>query len=367
MVLAAVLQLFAALTASTLAFLDDARVSAAGFMLGSAIGLAFILLRVRAAGIEAVAWEWRSTLRSRCPCRSRSSRIAPGRRRCPPEPSDRRGSPSALASRRWDAESPCRWPCRGSTSSAYRWPDAKGWAGSTSFGYAYLITAAVVAVTASSLGLVTSVPLTRTGIDPAATARHVVASAWPAVIAIGAAVGVFGLAGGQIVHGLFGSSYGADVGSDLGRLVVVFAPFAFASAGISVTYPLLFVAGTGRRLPLLAAAAVSVHIPLAILGQVLAGPHGLALALGAHDGVDSRRSPCRSARDVRNGVRSRRRRGHGRRARRRGVRPRVAHSRGGVRRGARPGALLRTARVCSTAAVAFRVALFACPCMTPKL
>ena len=65
----------------------------------------------------------------------------------------------------------------------------------TSFGYAYLAASAVVAVTASSLGLVTSVPLARIGLDPSGVARHVVSSSWLALVAVGRAAGVFALAG----------------------------------------------------------------------------------------------------------------------------------------------------------------------------
>ncbi len=115
----------------------------------------------------------------------------------------------------------------------------------TTFGFAYLISSAVVAVTASSLGLVTAVPLARAGIDAARTTRHVVASAWIALVVIGAAAGVFALAGGQIAQALLGSSYSSDVGAELGRLVVVFSLWAVVSVGVSVTFPLVFVAGHG--------------------------------------------------------------------------------------------------------------------------
>jgi hypothetical protein len=43
----------------------------------------------------------------------------------------------------------------------------------------------------------------------------------------------------------------------------------------------MFVAGRIRRLPLLALAALAVHVPLALLGQVAGGLDGLALALAA--------------------------------------------------------------------------------------
>ena len=93
----------------------------------------------------------------------------------------------------------------------------EGTGATTSFGYAYLIGSAIVAVTASSLGLVTSVPLTRDGIDAAGVARHVVSSSWLAVIAIGGVVSVFGIAGERILRAVLGPDYGASVGTELGR------------------------------------------------------------------------------------------------------------------------------------------------------
>jgi hypothetical protein len=157
----------------------------------------------------------------------------------------------------------------------------EGTGATTSFGYAYLIGSAIVAVTASSLGLVTSVPLTRGGVDPAAAARHVVASSWIAVIAIGGAASVFGLAGETILHSVLGSSYGASVGTELGRLIVVLAPWALVSVGLSVAFPLIFVVDRGSLLPPIAVGAVLLHVPFALLGQTVAGLDGLAVALAA--------------------------------------------------------------------------------------
>jgi len=149
----------------------------------------------------------------------------------------------------------------------------------TSFNYAYLIVAAVVSVTGSSLSLVSSVPLTRIGLDASRTARHVIALSWLAVIAIGACAGVFGLAGGRVVRALLGSAYGADIGSQLGLLVVVLSLWAIASVAFSVTFPLMFVAGKSRRLSLLAALALAGHVPLALVAALLGGLEGLAVAL----------------------------------------------------------------------------------------
>src|SRR5665811_866502 len=54
MVVAAVLQLFTGLAASSLAALDNYAIAAAGYALGSAVGLAYILLRMHPDGIIAL-------------------------------------------------------------------------------------------------------------------------------------------------------------------------------------------------------------------------------------------------------------------------------------------------------------------------
>ena len=151
----------------------------------------------------------------------------------------------------------------------------------TSFGYAYLIASAIVAVTGSSLGLVTSVPLTRAGLDPG----RIVASRRLVRVARDRrrrrrrrrlrARGRddrprsprLGLQRGR--------------GGRAGRLVVVFSLWAVVSVGISLTFPLLFVVRAGRRLPLLALLTIVVQIPLAVIGQLTLGLDGLALALAA--------------------------------------------------------------------------------------
>jgi hypothetical protein len=281
MVLAAVLQLFAGLAASSLAALNDYVTPALGFVLGSAAGLAFILARVDADGIKAVA---------RGMALNGAVAIA---------------VPLAVLARRAFVQSmPAHAMRPGTLSFGARLAELargialafalqgiylicvplagrEGVGAVTSFGYAYLIASAVVAVTGSSLGLVTSVPLTRGGLDRGWIARHIVSAAWLAIVVIGASAGVFGLAGGTIVHALLGSGYRAAVGAELGRLVVVFSLWAVVSVALSLTFPLLFVAGAGRRLPLLALLTIVVQVPLALIGQVTLGLDGLALALAA--------------------------------------------------------------------------------------
>jgi hypothetical protein len=284
-VLAGVLQLYAGLAASTLAALDDYTVAAAGYILGSVSGLVLILARVDADGIEAVAWGMalQGVIVVAVPVavlvlRARSA-LMPMAALQPSEISFRSrlpnlGSGIAIAFALQAIYLVCV-PLAG----------REGEGAQTSFGYAYLIASAVVAASASSLGLVTAVPLTRVGLDAARSARHIVASSWPALVAVGGAVGVFAVAGGTIVHALLGPAYGDDVGSELSRLVVALAPWAFVTVAISVTFPLVFVAGRTGKLPLLALGAFALHVPLAVVGQLTLGLEGLALALAATTAV----------------------------------------------------------------------------------
>ena len=74
-------------------------------------------------------------------------------------------------------------------------------------------------------------------------------------------------------------AYSSDVGDELGRLVVVLSLWAVVAVGVSVTFPLVFVAGKGRLLPLIAVGAVGLQLGVAWAGQTLFGLDGLALAL----------------------------------------------------------------------------------------
>jgi hypothetical protein len=149
----------------------------------------------------------------------------------------------------------------------------------TSFSYAYLIASALVAVTASSLALVSSVPLVRLGLDAERTARHVVSTSWLALAVVAAAAGVFALAGEPLVEAALGNAYGGDVGSELGRLVVYLGPWMVVAIGVSVTFPLLFVAERARLLPALAVAAVLAHAAVTWAAASLAGLEGIAVAI----------------------------------------------------------------------------------------
>jgi hypothetical protein len=285
MVLAGVLQLYAGLAASTLAALDDYVVAAAGYALGSIAALVVVLARIETDGVEAVAWAM--ALNGGVAVLVPSvALVVKARREGMPRAALQ---PAAISFRGRVAELGNGVVVALALQAVYLvcvpLAGREGEGALTTFGYAYMIMSSVVAVSASSLGLVTSVPLTRTGLDAERAARHVVSSSWLAIIAVGAAAGVFSVAGSDVVEALLGASYGSEVGADLGRVVVALAPWAVVTVGSSVTFPLVFVAGRTRRLPHLAAVAFLVHVPLAILGQAVLGLSGLALALALTSAV----------------------------------------------------------------------------------
>jgi hypothetical protein len=285
MMLAAVGQLFAGLAASALASLDDYRTAAFGFMGASAAGLALILWRVGADGVQALAWGMalNGAVAFLVPAvalalRARSERAPRAAAR--PAGGAYGGRVAVLA-----AGVALPLALQALYVVCNRFAYAEGAGAQTSLGFAYLIVSAVVAVTASSLGLVTAVPLTRIGLDAAHVARHVLSSAWLAIVVTGAAAGVFGLAGGRIAAAVLGPAYARDVGRELGWLVVALAPWAVVSIGAAVAFPLVFVAGRTRPLPAIAAAALCLHVPLAwALGRLFGLP-GLAAALALSTGA----------------------------------------------------------------------------------
>jgi hypothetical protein len=279
MVVAGVGQFAAGLLASTLAALDEYVVPALAFISGSVAGLALLLVRIDENRTEAVAWGmalnavlattlmaawlWR---------RARGERMPTAAARA-----DVRGFGGRLRELGSGAALP--FALQAIYLVCLPIASREGVGSVTSFGYSYLIAAAVVGVSASSLGLVTAVPLTRLGLEPQRVARHVEASSWPALLVVAAVAGIFAVAGAEIAGGVLGASYGDDVGAQIGRLVVAMAPYMVASVALSVTFPLVFVAGRGARLPLIGLGVLAVHVPLAFGGQALAGLDGLALAL----------------------------------------------------------------------------------------
>ena len=154
----------------------------------------------------------------------------------------------------------------------------------TSFGYAYLAATTLVGVTAFSIGLVSSVPLSRSGLDATTSARHVIAAAWVALTVIGAAVGVLALEGADLVGGVLGDAYGDETGAEVAQLIVALAPWMVVAVGVNVTFPLAFVTGRLRPLPWIGLGALVLQAPLAWLGSEAFELDGLAVALALSTG-----------------------------------------------------------------------------------
>jgi hypothetical protein len=286
MVAAGGFQVLAGLAASALAALDDYVTAAMGFVSGSVAGLALILILIDSHGVQAVAW---GVALNGCIAFLVPSLVLVVR-----------GKAAGLSlgklgpQRSGSASSTLRLLLNGvalplALQAIYLacLPPAshEGEGAVTSLGFAYLFSSAVVALTASSIGLVTAVPMTRAGLGEGRAARHIVASAWLGVVAIGLTAGVLALGGGTLIGGLLGPSYAGTTGAEIGRLVVLLSPWAVASVGISVTYPLLFVHGRGWWLPILAVAVIGLQVPLARLGQVTLGLDGIALSLAITTGL----------------------------------------------------------------------------------
>jgi hypothetical protein len=149
----------------------------------------------------------------------------------------------------------------------------------TSLSYAYILSAVFVQATAFSLGLISSAPLTRRGVDADAAASHVVHSAWVSLTLVGAAAGVFALVGGDIAHLVLGDAFSGAAGGEFGRLIVELAPYMVAAATFSVAFPLVFVLGVPRVLVPLAVVAIALDIPLAFGLAKVGGLGGLAANL----------------------------------------------------------------------------------------
>ncbi len=285
-VVAAIGQFYAGLAASALAALDEYAVPAAGYAVGSVVGLVLILWRVGDDGIVAVGWGM--TLNAAIAVALPTAVLALRARREAMPRSAVRTENAEDARRRLvvlGAGLALPLALQGVYLICLPFAAREGVGAVTSFGYAYLAGSAVVAVTASSLALVTSVPLTRAGLDPGRVARHVDASAWLALVGVGATAGAVAVAGETIFRSVLGGDYGATVGEELGRVLVALAPWMVVTVGVSVTFPLVFIAGRATRLPLLAVLAVAVTAPLAWVGQELGDLYGLALALALATGV----------------------------------------------------------------------------------
>jgi hypothetical protein len=272
---AAFVQLLAALAASALAALDSYGTAAAGFACGGVVGVVVFAALAGPVGIVGLAWGLaanavvalaiptvallrRGALRGRLPERLE------------------------IVPRLWHLLQGAAVPValQGCYLLALRFSARLGIGSVTSFSYAYLAAATLVGSTAFSLGLISSAPLTRRGLEPVAAARHVVHSAWVSLSLVGAAAGVFALVGGRIVELVLGGAYGGGVGRALGHLVAYLALWMLAWVGFAVTFPLVFVAEKRWTLVPIGAAGFALCIPLGLGLRHLWGAPGIAIAIG---------------------------------------------------------------------------------------
>ena len=269
-VVSAVAQIYAGLVASALAALDDYEWAAYGFAAGSIAGVVLTLALVD-HGIVSFGWglALNGVLTLAIPLAGLLLRqsvgyagLRSGHRLL--ELGEGIAVPVAL---------------QGIYVIGYRFATGVGAGRATTFSYAYLIAAFLVAITAASVALVSTVPFARAGAAPERVARHVVAVSWVSLVPIAAAAGFFALVGEPVARRILGSAYGGGTGSELGRLVVYLSPWMVASVAVTVTYPLVFVRGRASWLPALAVGALGVQVLLAWGGSAAFGLAGIAGAL----------------------------------------------------------------------------------------
>jgi O-antigen/teichoic acid export membrane protein len=272
MVLGGVLQLYAGLAASALAARDSYVVAAAAYALGAAAGLAYFLVRLDGGPValaEGLALNGAVTLAIPLVALVVRGGLGSG------------GVGGGLAPRLWELARGVALPLalQGLFVIAVRFAGDEGVGAVTTLSYAYFVVAFLVAVTASSLALISSVPLTRAGLSAGRAATHVVSTTWVSVTIVAAAAGVFVLAGEPIARGVLGSAFSGDVGEELGHLVAYLSPWMVVSIGVSVTFPLLFVVERDRLLPLIALVAIGVQIPVELVLQRFWGLSGVAVGI----------------------------------------------------------------------------------------
>ncbi|MDX6451163.1 MAG: Lipid flippase MurJ [Gaiellaceae bacterium] len=269
-VASAVAQIFGGLVASALAALDDYQWAAFGFAGGSIAG---VVLTLALIGHGVVAFGWGLALNGAL---SLAIPLAPLLARRGVGRPDQR-----LWSRLLELGEGIALPLalQGLYVVAQRFASGLGTGRGTTFGYAYLIAAFLVAITASSVALVATVPFAREGSSPTRVAKHVVGISWLSLALVAGAAGVLVLVSEQLVRQVLGASYGGGTGAELGRLVAYLAPWMVASVAVTVTYPLVFVRGRGRWLPLLAAAALGAQVLLEWGARAAFGLAGVAAAL----------------------------------------------------------------------------------------
>jgi peptidoglycan biosynthesis protein MviN/MurJ (putative lipid II flippase) len=275
--LAGCLQLFAGLAASVLAAFGNYTIAAYGFMAAGVAGLAVFLATLSAGPIAlALGLTVNASVAAAVPV------VASLRRR---------GAAATgsleLRARFAQLGQGAALPLALQALYAITAPFAlrHGPGAATTFLYAYTFAAFLVAVTATSLALISTASLTRRGVTAVEAARHIVETSWVSLAVIAAAVGVFALVGGKLVGALLGGAYSGEAGRQLGHVVVAFGPWMFFATALTVAFPLLFVLEKPRVLVPLAIALPIAQVPIAyVLGRFF-GLEGLALSLAVTTGA----------------------------------------------------------------------------------
>lgn len=273
----AVAQLYGAVSASALGAFDDYGTAAVAFAGGALAGLAVIAWGIDAYGVEAVAWGIAVNgalvlgVLGTAVARRTAAVAAP------------HGVGARLRALAVGAAVP--FALQALFVVAVRFAADVGVGAVTSLSYAYLFAGFLVATTSSSIGFVSSVPLARRDLDDAFAVRHVVSASWLSLAPAAAAAGVFVVAGEAIVGATLGDAYTGREGVEIGRLVAYLGPWIVASVALTLTFPLLFVAGRVRLLPLIAIAAVLVHPVLTAAARALWELAGIAIALALTTGT----------------------------------------------------------------------------------
>ena len=273
---AAFAQMLAALAASALAANDSYVLAAVGYATGAIAGLVVFVALAGSHGMIALAWglALNGAIAAGLPLAAlaRSGRL-----------SGERGGGGAVWSRLGKLLYAAVVPLSLQVMYvvALRGASSLGEGNQTTLTYAYLFGSTLVAATATSFALVSSAPLTRRAVDAEGGSEHALHATWLCLVLVGAAAGVFALVGGRVVGFVLGSAYSGRVGADLGHLVIYLSPWVVAAVAFWVTFPLLFVLETPRRLVPLALVALAVDIALSVALRALFGLNGLVLALGA--------------------------------------------------------------------------------------
>ncbi len=237
---AAVLQVYAGISASALAALDDYGTAALGYGVGAVAGLVVIGSMVD-HGVQAFGWglALNGALAVGIPLVRLARRRGVGRP----------GGAVGARLRRLVEGVALPFAIQGLYIVSYRFASGLGSGKPTTLSYAYLISSLLVAVTATSVALVSSVPLSRGSLTPERSARHIVSASWLSLVVVAGAAGVLALAGAPVAKLALGSSYGGTTGTELGRLVAYLAFWMTVSVAFSVAFPLLFVLGRARHAP----------------------------------------------------------------------------------------------------------------------